>query len=76
VGFQKEKFRMTPEEIQELMDLKGWSKTRLAAELGLTEHAVRRWLIDRAPPSGPAARLMREWLEEVKAEKGPAGSRR
>jgi DNA-binding transcriptional regulator YiaG len=62
----KGKARMKPSEIQELLRLKGWSKTRLAAELDLTEHSVRGWLAGKRQATGPAAILMRMWLEEAR----------
>lgn len=64
----REKKRMKPSEIVELMKLKGWSRTRLAAELDLTENAVYRWLDRSRGVSGPASILMRMWLEEARAK--------
>lgn len=58
------KKRMNKTELKELMRLRGWTKTQLAAELGLTEHAVIRWLFGDREPSGPAAILMQMWLKE------------
>lgn len=53
-------------EIEELMRLKNWSPTRLAAELDLTTNAVYRWLNGGRVPGGPACILMRMWLAEVR----------
>lgn len=63
------KKRMSKDEVLELMRLRSWTKTDLASALGLTEHAVIRWVVvgDREP-SGPAAVLMRMWLDESRAE--------
>lgn len=60
---------MKPEEIQELLDLKGWSKTKLAAELDMTESSVHYWLSGQRNPIGPAVILMRVWLQEARAKK-------
>ncbi len=61
--------RMSKEEIQELMDLKGWSKTQLAAALDVTENIVYRWFSGDRVPGGPATVLMRLWLNEARASK-------
>jgi DNA-binding transcriptional regulator YiaG len=69
--------RMTKKEIQELLDLKGWSKRRLASELGLSEDAVYCWFLKTSPssPGGPATKLMRHWLVEARQSKSmPAAS--
>ena len=60
--------RMTPAEIEELMKLKGWSKTRLAAELDLSENIVYRWINEERTPGGPASILMRQWLDQARAD--------
>ncbi len=57
---------MKPEEIAELMQLKGWSRTQLAAALDLTENTVHQWFSGRRVPGGPATILMRMWLEEAR----------
>lgn len=49
-------------QIQELMDLKGWSRARLAAELDLSQNAIERWFIGDRVPGGPASVLMGIWL--------------
>ena len=59
---------MAPAEIRELMELKGWSETKLAAQLDLSQHAVHKWLAEGRNPSGPAAILMRQWLAEARKE--------
>ncbi len=56
-------------EIQELLDLRGWNRMRLAVELGLTENGVQQWFGKaRRNPSGPACILMRMWLEESRQQ--------
>jgi len=55
---------MKPADLSELMALRGWSKTRLAAELHLTEAAIHKWFRLGCVPDGPASILMRMWLEE------------
>ena len=64
----KEKKRMSVEEIEELLELKGWTKTQLAAALDLGENAVYRWLHEDRNPSGPAAILMRMWLNDARRD--------
>lgn len=65
----KGKRNMDTTDIQELMDLRGWSRTRLAAELDVTENAVQQWFGKaRRKPGGPACILMRLWLEESRRE--------
>lgn len=59
---------MTPDEIRELMRLKGWSGMRLAINLDVTQNTVYRWLGGNHEASGPAAVLMRLWLNEAKEE--------
>ena len=58
---------MKPEEIQELMDLMGWSQGRLARELEITPGAVSYWMSRDSVPSGPARKQMRQWLDEARA---------
>jgi len=65
---------MDPVEIQELLDLKDWSVTKLAAELHLGENTVYQWLSKRRNPGGPATILMRMWLKDEKEKK--AGRRK
>ncbi len=66
----KEKHRMSNEEIEELMQLKGWSRTDLASELGMTENAVNQWLgtKQRRSPGSAACILMRLWLDAARDE--------
>jgi len=61
--------RMSKKEILELLDLKGWSKTRLAAELDLGENIVHRWIVGDRVPGGPASILMRMWLTDARKER-------
>ena len=77
----KEIGRMKKAEILELMRLRGWTMVRLAAELDLTEAAIRRWINEERTPRGPAAILMRQWLADARrnssapsAIPGPIGS--
>lgn len=65
--------RMKREEIGELLKLKGWSRTRLAAELDLTENTIQRWFMSPNAVKGPASVLMRQWLEECRAGKSKNG---
>jgi DNA-binding transcriptional regulator YiaG len=65
---EKERRRMPAEQILELLDLKGWSRVRLAAELDVTENTVHQWCSGRRKASGPASVLMRMWLAEARAK--------
>lgn len=58
--------RMEIEEIEELLKLKGWTRTKLAGELGMTENAIHQWFSKRRNPGGPAAILMRMWLDDAR----------
>lgn len=58
---------METHEIQELLDLTGWSKRDLAKRLELNETTVYRWFMeDDRRPHGPAAVLMRHWLLQAR----------
>jgi transcriptional regulator with XRE-family HTH domain len=57
---------MSRDEIQELLDLKGWTRTRLASEMRLTENAVQRWFMAGEAPDGPPSILLRIWLSEAR----------
>ncbi len=59
---------MKPEEILELIELKNWSRTQLAAALDVTENTVHQWASKRRVPSGPASILMRMWLNEARQQ--------
>lgn len=73
---ERERKTMTLDDIQELMDLKFWTRTKLASELDLTENTVHQWFSGRRNPGGPAVILMRLWLDEEKARrKRPRNSR-
>ena len=61
--------KISLDEITELMGLRGWSKARLAAELDLTQNAIDRWFLEDRQPSGPAAILMRLWLDASRKKK-------
>ena len=67
---------MTLEEIDELLDLKGWSKTQLAVNLDMTEAGVWRWFREKKPPGGPVAILIRQWLAEARAAAAKGGRRK
>lgn len=65
----KGKSRMTPAEIQELMELKSWTRVDLAHALELkSENTIYRWLSGDPEVPGPARILMRQWLDEARAE--------
>jgi len=55
---------MQHREIEKLLELKGWTTTKLAAELEVGEHAVYSWMKGLRKARGPAVVLMRMWLNE------------
>lgn len=57
---------MNKDEIEELMRLKGWTQTKLASELELSQGAIQRWVCGVRSPQGPASILMRMWLNEAR----------
>lgn len=59
---------MDKTELQELLHLKGWSRTKLAAELDISENAVQKWFMAGRVPGGPATILLREWLAVARKE--------
>lgn len=59
---------MDKKELQELLILRGWSRTRLAAELDISENAVQKWFMAGRVPGGPATILLREWLAKAREE--------
>ena len=68
---------MTAEEIQELLDLEGWPKEILAANLGVVGESVGHWLKRRRVPGKVVSGRMREWLNAARARQdvqdpGPA----
>ena len=59
---------MTLPEIQELMNLKGMSRTQLAGALDLTEATVHKWFRTGQVPGGPAHVLMSQWLDQARKD--------
>jgi transcriptional regulator with XRE-family HTH domain len=64
--------RMTKKDIIELLRLKGWNQAELARRLQLSNAAVSRWFNEERNPTGPARILMRQWLNEAKAQPAEA----
>lgn len=64
----KEYAPMTKSEILELMRLKNWPRTKLAAELHLADNTIQKWIAAGEAPDGPAIPLMRIWLREARGE--------
>lgn len=62
--------RMTAHEIAELLELTGWSQTKLAAELDLSQAAVQRWIAQSRVPRGPANIVLRQLLDAARKEHG------
>jgi len=58
---------MSREEMLELMKLKGWSITMLAAQVRVVEETIYRWLKAGAPDKAESI-LMRMWLEEEQSK--------
>ncbi len=63
---------MSKSDLEELLELKGWTKRHLASRLGLGENIVYRWFSDskdsHRDPVGAAVVLMRMWLEDARNE--------
>lgn len=60
-------------EIQELLDLRGWTRSQLAEKIHVTLNTVDRWFMDgrrkRAGEcAGPAAVLIRLLLDQARQE--------
>ena len=49
-------------ELDEFLELMGWSRTMLAAKLGHTSHAIDKWYRLGAIPTGPVSILLQNWL--------------
>ncbi|HLW67818.1 MAG TPA: helix-turn-helix domain-containing protein [Gemmataceae bacterium] len=67
---------MSPDEIKELLELKGWNQAELARRMDTTEASVSRWLLPASDPRsrsplGPARVLLREWLERARRHPQP-----
>lgn len=63
---------MSKDEILELMRLNGWTRTKLAANLDMSENAIARWIIEDRHPSGAASILMRQWLDQARSREAVA----
>ena len=63
----KEK-RMFSNEIQELLELKGWTQVQLAKELQVHESTISLWIHEERKPSNPVKILLRQWLDEARKE--------
>lgn len=57
---------MSCDEVQELLRLNDWTPTQLAVELDMSASAISRWLNENRVPRGPAAILMRQWLDKAR----------
>jgi DNA-binding transcriptional regulator YiaG len=66
MGKSKENRRMQKHEIEELLQLRGWSRRQLAKQLDLTEDTVYRWMVEEKEVKGPASILMRHWLDQAR----------
>lgn len=53
---------MTAKEMQELLVLMNWTRTKLAAELEITANAVDKWFAAGRAPGGPTSILLSDWL--------------
>lgn len=57
---------MSIEEMDELLELKGWNDAILAGNLHMTQAGVVKWRQRREIPDGPAAVLMQFWLTQCR----------
>jgi predicted DNA-binding protein YlxM (UPF0122 family) len=62
----KENRRMTPDEINELLSLKGWRMINLAAELDVSESAVYKWINRISNPLEKYCMKMRRLLDDAR----------
>lgn len=72
----REKRRMTLQDVEDLMELRDWSRTDLASNLDLCEAAIHKWFRLGKVPGGPGAILMRQWLAESRADKSRGKAKR
>jgi transcriptional regulator with XRE-family HTH domain len=57
-GKWRRKVAWTPERIQALLDLRGWTKAELGRRAGVTPWAVYRWLAGRTSPHASSAAIL------------------
>lgn len=67
MSMHKDSSGMPTGDLQELMTLKGWNRTKLAGELNITTNTVDRWFMAGKVAGGPASILLSEWLEREKS---------
>lgn len=59
---------MSTTELQELMDVKDWTRTDLASQLRITANAIDKWFKAGVVPGGPTSILLMDWL--IRARQG------
>lgn len=57
---------ITKSEILELLDLKGWSRERLAVEMCVSLSAIHKWVRDGECQTSPASVLLWIWLRDAR----------
>jgi len=58
-----------PDEITELMNLKDWTPTDLAARLGISTRSIDRYLSKEAKPHRNTVRAFSRLLDKARAER-------
>ena len=61
-------YSMESKDVKKLLKDLGWSSTRLAVELDVSEDTVRRWLRRSHLPTGPSAILLRQLRHNFDAD--------
>jgi len=56
--------RIGPADIRRLLKFRGWKQIELARALDVHKSLITHWLTGFRTPDGPAAILVRQWLNE------------
>ncbi len=67
---------LTSQDIRKIREEMGWSATALAAKLGVTENAVRRWECGNRHPRYDTMVQLNELWEQVRSAAGSVKGRR
>jgi transcriptional regulator with XRE-family HTH domain len=59
---------MSKKELEELMELRGWTQADFSRELDMSEASVSRWLDGKRQPTKGTLKLLRQWLEQAREE--------
>jgi transcriptional regulator with XRE-family HTH domain len=59
---------MNAEEVNELLELRGWSQKELARRFGISTASISRWAAGITVPNKPTRQLISQWLDEARKE--------